>query len=53
MPDAFQGGHSLRVEYPQGGVGPGETGTQFPIVFRDMSVAVARRSARVRFTARV
>ena len=35
--DAFQGGHSLRVGYPQGGVGPGETGTQFPIVFRNMS----------------
>ena len=29
-------GKALRVGYPKGGVGPGETGTQFPIVFNDM-----------------
>jgi hypothetical protein len=32
----FQGGKSLRVKYPEGGVGPGETGGQFPMVFRNM-----------------
>lgn len=33
---AFVGGKSLRVEYPIGGIGPKETGAQFPIVFSDM-----------------
>lgn len=33
---AFAGGKSLRVEYPAGGIGPKETGAQFPIVFSDM-----------------
>jgi hypothetical protein len=32
----FQGGKSLRVKYPKGGVGPGETGGQFPMAFRNM-----------------
>ncbi len=32
----FKGGNSLRVTYPAGGVGPGESGTQFPMCFRDM-----------------
>jgi hypothetical protein len=32
----FKGGKSLRVKYPEGGVGPGETGGQFPMVFRNM-----------------
>lgn len=31
------GGKSLRVAYPKGGVGPGETGSQFPIVFRNIT----------------
>jgi hypothetical protein len=35
--EAFQGGHSLRVNYPVGGVGPDETGVQFPMVFHDMA----------------
>lgn len=34
--DAFAGGKSLRVEYPAGGVGPKETGVQFPIVLNDI-----------------
>ncbi|MDA3929934.1 MAG: hypothetical protein PF541_13360 [Prolixibacteraceae bacterium] len=29
-------GKALRVAYPKGGVGPGETGSQFPIVFKDL-----------------
>jgi hypothetical protein len=32
----FQGDKSLRVKYPEGGVGPVETGGQFPMVFRNM-----------------
>jgi hypothetical protein len=35
--NGFQGGKSLRVSYPEGGVGPAETGGQFPMVFRDMT----------------
>lgn len=34
--NGFQGGNSLRVKYPEGGVGPGITGGQFPMVFRNM-----------------
>jgi hypothetical protein len=34
--DAFAGGKSLRVQYPAGGIGPRETGAQFPIIFRDI-----------------
>jgi hypothetical protein len=34
--NGFHGGKSLRVKYPEGGVGPIETGGQFPMVFRDM-----------------
>ncbi len=34
--NGFKGGKSLRVKYPKGGVGPSETGGQFPIVFRNM-----------------
>jgi hypothetical protein len=33
----FLGEKSLRVSYPKGGVGPGETGTQFPLVFNQMT----------------
>lgn len=32
----FAGGTSLRVEYPKGGVGPAQTGCQFPIVLRNI-----------------
>ena len=32
----FLGENSLRVSYPKGGVGPGETGGQFPIVLAGM-----------------
>lgn len=31
-----EGSASLRVSYPKGGVGPKETGCQFPIVFRNL-----------------
>ena len=31
------GSQALRVDYPIGGVGPDETGIQFPIVFRNMA----------------
>ena len=34
--NAFAGGKSLAVYYPAGGVGPQETGTQFPMKFSDM-----------------
>jgi hypothetical protein len=34
--NGFQSGKSLKVKYPKGGVGPGETGGQFPMVFRNM-----------------
>jgi hypothetical protein len=34
--NAFDGGKSLWVEYPAGGVGPKETGVQFPMVLDDM-----------------
>ncbi|MFW5822595.1 MAG: polysaccharide lyase [Tangfeifania sp.] len=34
--NGFQGGKLLRVKYPEGGVGPLETGGQFPMVFRNM-----------------
>lgn len=34
--NGFEGEKSLRVKYPKGGVGPAETGGQFPIVFRNM-----------------
>ncbi|MDA3816834.1 MAG: T9SS type A sorting domain-containing protein [Prolixibacteraceae bacterium] len=34
--NSFNGSKALRVNYPKGGVGPGETGAQFPIVLRDM-----------------
>jgi hypothetical protein len=34
--NAFKSGKSLRVAYPAGGVGPKETGSQFPIVFNNM-----------------
>ena len=33
----FIGEKALRVSYPKGGVGPGETGTQFPLVFDRMT----------------
>ena len=33
----FLGEKTLRVSYPKGGVGPGETGTQFPLVFDRMT----------------
>ena len=33
----FLGKKSFRVSYPKGGVGPGETGGQFPMVFADMT----------------
>jgi hypothetical protein len=33
----FIGGKALRVSYPTGGVGPGETGTQFPLVIDRMA----------------
>jgi len=36
IPGSFNGSKALRVNYPQGGVGPGETGTQFPIILRGM-----------------
>lgn len=32
---SFNGSSYLRVNYPKGGVGPGETGVQFPIVLQD------------------
>jgi hypothetical protein len=35
--NGFEGGKSLRVKYPKGGVGPAETGGQFPIVFRNLN----------------
>jgi hypothetical protein len=34
--DEQRQGQMLRVEYPKGGLGPQETGVQFPIVFRNM-----------------
>lgn len=34
--DGFQNGKSLRINYPEGGLGPGQTGGQFPIVFNDI-----------------
>lgn len=34
--DGFHDGKSLRVKYPRGGLGPLETGIQFPILFRKM-----------------
>jgi hypothetical protein len=34
---AFIGSKTLRVDYPQGGVGPGETGTQWPTVLANFS----------------
>lgn len=34
---AFIGSKSIRVDYPAGGVGPTQTGTQFPINFEDIS----------------
>lgn len=36
IPSSLTNGKALRVEYPQNGVGPAETGTQFPIIFNDM-----------------
>ncbi len=36
VPNGFNGGKSLRVNYPEGGLGPTETGTQFPMLFKDM-----------------
>jgi len=33
---AFYGGYSLKVNYPKGGVGPGKSGAQFPMVFSKM-----------------
>ena len=33
LQEGFEGGATLRVKYPEGAVGPGEGGTQFPIVF--------------------
>jgi hypothetical protein len=35
--NGFQGGNSLRVGYPKGGLGPSETGGQFMMVFRNMN----------------
>jgi hypothetical protein len=37
IPGSFNDSKLLRVNYPQGGVGPGETGAQFPIILREMS----------------
>lgn len=34
--DDFIGKKALRVNYPAGGLGPSETGVQFPIVFKDI-----------------
>ena len=34
--DGFQNGKSLRINYPEGGLGPSQTGGLFPIVFKDM-----------------
>lgn len=34
--DKLRPGKTLRVKYPKGGLGPQETGVQFPIVFRNM-----------------
>ncbi|NQU87858.1 MAG: hypothetical protein HQ541_19085 [Mariniphaga sp.] len=34
--NTVEGGKSLRVTYPAGGVGPQETGGQFPMIFNDM-----------------
>ncbi|MFC2138048.1 polysaccharide lyase [Bacteroidota bacterium] len=34
--NGFNNSKSLRVIYPEGGLGPSETGTQFPMVFNDM-----------------
>lgn len=36
VPNAFRGGKSLRAKYPEDGLGPHETGIQFPILFRKM-----------------
>jgi len=35
--DAISGNMALRVDYPAGGVGPSETGTQWPIRFADFN----------------
>lgn len=37
---AIAGDKALRVDYPAGGVGPGETGTQWPIRFADFNGAI-------------
>ena len=37
VPNQFIGDKALRVSYSKGGVGPGETGTQFPLVFDRMT----------------
>lgn len=34
--NGLNGGKSFRVNYPEGGLGPTETGAQFPMVFSDM-----------------
>lgn len=39
IPDNSPTGSALRVSYPTGGVGPQETGAQFPIVFRNATKA--------------
>ena len=36
IPGGFNKNHTLRVKYPEGAVGPGEGGAQFPIVFRNI-----------------
>ena len=35
-PEAFEGGKSLRISYPQGKFGPQFTGIQFPVSFENI-----------------